>query len=346
MKYLINLLLSFFITTFVFSQSSSSLSDYFYRIDNDFKWNSFSFKSDWFLYSSQFTNNNESTNSYNFLLNYKRGNDYNKQLFEFKFLPIFENIKFDKSYLELENNNILYYDKLVLIKNFDKSNDASIFYNSTKKNLTNKYGIGDSTHHYDYQNEVGRIWWGNNIVVSLKKINGKSVYLSIKNTQFDYYNSIQFKKDYNNLSFEFQQIDNDYSFKGVKFETSLNSLKSIYSLKNYLSSKYSFRTYDSNFLIWKSIQFSEYALLNFDKESQLAEVNLVYDYKTKSEFDYFQNRLTTILGQPSKDENDSRMWIGKSIIIGAPKVYIESGRRPFSISIMSNKIDKATEKDY
>ncbi|MCF8342724.1 MAG: hypothetical protein K9I82_17235 [Chitinophagaceae bacterium] len=346
MKFIINLFLLLLISTFTFSQNVRPLSNYFYSIDEDFKWNSFSFKNDWFFYSSQFAKSNENTKSYNFLLNYKIDDDYTKQLFEFKYLPIYENIKFDKSYLQLENDKILYYDKLVFLKSFEKSNDAKLFYNTTKKFLSNKYGIGDSTHHYDYQNEIGRQWWGNNIVISIKIVNEKFIFLSIRNVQYDYYNSIQFKKDYNNLSFDFKQIDNEYSFKGIKFETPLNTLKNTYDFKDYLSSKYNFRTYESNFLNWKSIIFSEYALFSFDKNFNLAEVSLLFDYKSQIEFNFYQNKLINILGQPSIEDNESRMWIGKNIIIGAPKIYNDGRLRTFSLTIMSNKTNKASEKDY
>jgi len=345
MKYLFNVILSCLITTFVFSQSKSALSDYFYSVDNHFKWNSFSFKSDWDSYSSQFTKNNEMNDSYNFLQNYKIDDDYIKQLYECKYLPIFENIKFDKSYLQLENNKVLYYDKLVFLKSFEKITDASIFYTTTKKILTNKFGIGDSTYHYEYQNEAGRVWWGNNIAITLKKINGKFIYLTVKNVKSDYHNSIQFKKDYNNLTFDFKEIDDDYSFKGIKFETQLNIIKKSYNFQKYLNRNFSYMTFDKYFLTWKSFQFSEYVLFNFNKEMKFAEVHLFYDYNTLSDFNYFHNRLVQILGQPSKEDEDSKMWIGKNILIGTPKNYSESSRR-FSLSIISNNIEMATEKDY
>ena len=134
-------------------------------------------------------------------------------------------------------------------KIFEKTDDAVNFYLATSK----LYFKIDS-------NDVESIYYimGKKINFRLS-LNGNIVYLDIEDQWKVYNNSLMFSYDYDRLYQQFKDIDNDYSYRGIKFGSNLSTIKTITKLDNYkFGDKFTFLPKDEKFLFIKLIYFLIY----------------------------------------------------------------------------------------
>lgn len=315
-------------------------SDRFNQSQYNFKYGKFTFNSKWDdiynLYDlmdeedlSQFDYNNLSTD-----------NDY---VFHLSEVIPFENLKFDDVFLYMSNFHTRTNSELRFYKKFENYTEADNFYSTIVKKIF-KTNI---SYHSNYYYGIGKKL-NAGVFINTDK-NGKIiVFLTISDMPKLYKNSMLFSYDYYYLSQQFKEIDNDYSFRGIKFGTPLSVIKNITNLKNYrFGSKYTYIPTDEKYTFWKGLKFLESAtFFNLTKDFKLAEVSMAYSCPELKDFDNLKEKLVKILGYASveKDDNGNVFWIGKNITIILSNKLINEDF--VYVIIKSNMLKWEIDKDY
>lgn len=273
----------------------------------EFKYQNFSFKKKW----DEFKNNlSELNDDDEILINAKITPSPRNRTFLFTSNTPFLNIKFDKVFLIMEGfgewSNLT---RLKFIKQFKSPEESDTYF----RNFKNKYILEpkgkDSIYSCDYKNS--------NNYTSIYLDDDKFV-IEINDFIKNYLNSIVSQYDYDNSTESFKEIDNDNTFKSIKFGTSQKEVKKIVNfVKTESTTPYSLVTDEQKYAIWKGIYFDNLTQFYFSKEKYFSGISLCYPYKNREEFDSFILKIRKILGdihlKTNKDEFE--IWHGKNISI-------------------------------
>jgi len=121
---------------------------------------------------------------------------------------------------------------------------------------------------------------------------------------------------------EFYKYDNNYSFKGIKFETNISIVSKLVQLK---------KTQFPNLFRMRNERFLTYSDFSFDRgymsflNGKLSEVLLSTSYR-KQLFDEIIAKFSEVFGVPEKDGQDEYSWEGANLII---KLDIAKGKQEF-----------------
>jgi hypothetical protein len=348
MRYLIIFLLILFQSR-SYSQSNlietktfkRNYTEYFMKIDNRFRWNNFSFDSS---YSNYVKDLEELTDQEKVLFTDRYStimNDSN-MVYRFKNNSEFLNIPFDNTFIRFGIDlNEQYYEELVFDRYLNDSVDANYFYNYYLFQLTSKLGEPKNWGTFS-------LWAGRAIYIKLHLTADNHLELEIgKYIKTNYFESLKFKYDYHCTAALFKEIDKNYSFRGIKFESQLEKLKQLAKLKpGNEETKSIFYTSEKKYKQWNQIFFERDTYFGFSSEKKLAEVNLFWRYNDEESFADFQDKIYKLLGHPSFISEDKSYWYGKKITIILDNIFSESFEGFTQLRISSNRIQRKKETFY
>jgi hypothetical protein len=232
---------------------------------------------------------------------------------------------------------------LKFVKKFNTNEDCFDFYKSFQK----KYFIYEKFNS-DFQiTEYG----GVNNRISIY-IDDNYFILEIHNYATPYDKSLISQYDYINTTEAFKEIDNDYSFKGLKFGTPQSEVKKVVNFKKTdYDTPFKLQTDEQKYAIWKGIYFDNNTQFFFSKEKRLSRIVLFYPYKTKDEFDEFTNKIKKLLGDIHLlNKNDKyERWVGKNIVITVDIKEDDDVTSPYKwvlLYINSKNIKTEYDKDF
>lgn len=324
-----------------FSQKKiTNYTQYFKEYSNNFKWNNFSFKSDFKNYYNELIDlsDDEKIIYQNIFL--KTISD-SLIVYKFDLKPIIQNIEFDDVFLNFgENSDRYYFQNLNFVKYFnsDSVDEQKNYYLINLEFLTKKFGVPVVI-------DNSNIWQGSSKLFFNLSYGENAVALSISLFNKAYLGSLKQKFDYFFTSEKFKEIDKAYSFRGIKFGSTLEFIKSITRLtKTY--SDYEFVTKESKYLNWNSIYFSlDGTHFGFTKDKKLSEVILLCDYNDEEGYNKLREKLIGILGSETIIGNFIS-WTGDNISIYMNNSFNSNDQKDRVIIIKSNLLESYVEKDY
>jgi hypothetical protein len=341
-KFLMVLMLQLILSSITYAQQkkiTNNYTQYFKEYSNNFKWNNFSFKTE---FKNYFNDLNSLSDDDIILYQKLFNNTINDSaiIFKFNVPPIIQNIEFDDVFLNFgENSDGNHYQNLQFIKYFTTSSneDKKAFYSTSLDILTKKFGRTSILN-------LNNIWGANLDLFFDLSYGDNYVSLTVISLQNPaYIGSVKQKFDYFFTSDKFKQIDKDNSFRGIKFGSNLESIKLITRL-NKTQSNYEFIAKDSKYLNWNSITFSlDGTLFGFSKDKKLSMVMLRCDTNDEEEFYKLKEKIIAILG-PETIKGEFIIWSGNNLTIFMSKDYNDS--RDKIIVIKSNSYNTFFEKDY
>lgn len=302
-------------------------------LDNNVTFGNFSFNKKWNDIKSMFYfSSNDELEKYSF----EQNND--EIYLSYNLNKEFEKLKFDDIFLKISKLNYINNgcSELICIKNFEKLDDAVNFYLNTSKIF---FKINPNELQTEYFN------FGKNINISVR-LENNIVYLGIQDKWKTYNNSLSFSYDYYHLDYQFKEIDNDYSFREIKFGTNLSIIKAITKLDNYkFGNKFTFLPKDEKYLFWKGFEVPKGgSFFYFTKDYKLAEVSLAVDCFNDYGLNEIKNKLIDFFGPPSFKSDETIKWVGKNITISIPN---KKGEKDYiHILISSNYLSREYDKDY
>ena len=339
-KLFLFILLQFSLSNISLSQKNdNNYSQYFKEYSNNFKWNNFSFKTDYSNYYNDIIDlTDEEKIIYQSIFNESISDS--QIVYKFNNKPIFQNIDFDDVFLSFgQNSDDKYFQNLRFIKYFNSNEDAKKFYLTNLNLLTKKFGITNVVN----QNNI---WVGGPTLFFILTPKENSVVFSVSTLNYNQYlGSLKQKYDYYYTSDKFKEIDKSNTFRGIKFGTNLESIKSITHLTKTFSN-YEFVTKESKYINWNSIIFSlDGTHFGFSKEKKLSAVMLICDYYDEDGFIKLKQQIIDILGSETI-RGKFIIWVGDNLTIYMNKDFISNDDKDKTIVIQSNKHTTFFEKDY
>ena len=324
------------IDTIAYSINGAKMSKHTKEIDKKFNFSKFTFTAKWQDLFPFFEIADE-----NYLNKYNNIFFKDKDKIHFRYLKDveFDSCNFDDAFLSLEkpiNWSTSSYSSLVFCKSFNDLDSAKEFYFK----LVSKYFITNTNKSYTmYFTEGEKLKFSVNLIHN-------SVYFFIEDYIKDYKNSMLFSYDYSNFYYQFFEIDNDYSFRGIKFGESLSSIKSKTKLSKYkYGDNYIYTPQEDNFLVWKGFQVERNeCFFYFTKDFKLAEVSLAVNCFSDTDFDKIKTQLINKFGPFSYERNNQLYWVGKNLTIILPTNKEDLDY--IHIYISSNKLKREVDKDY
>jgi hypothetical protein len=308
---------------------------YFKKLDSNFRFNEFSFNSKWESINHSVTEINEDEDMDEYLSN----NMTNKKIFLISKYKKFDGFIYDKIYLKFSINRFSY-TNYVFVKEFTNIDSSLKFYEELSKHYFKIKNFNDFS---DTYSEAGKK------IFILTKIENNKVYLSISETKNSSPNTIKESYDYYNLSYQFKEIDNDFSYRGIKFGTSLSLIQNSTKLLPYTrkgGSRYTYLPTDSKYLFWKSFELKPGdCFFYFSDKFKLSNVSLAIDCNNDLQYNEIKNKLISILGNYSYGYFNSINWVGKNIEISIPSKR-DKDLDYIHIMISSKKHYRASEKDF
>ncbi len=343
-KIILILLLQLILSNITFSQQkkiTNNYTQYFKEYSSNFKWNNFSFKTD---FKNYYDDLNSLTDDEIILYQ----NEFNRTIsdsvivFKFNNKPIIQNIEFDDVFLSFgENPDGSFFENLNFIKYFtsDSDDERKKFYLSNLELLTKKFGV---TNFFNKNS----IWEGSQNLFFALDLSESNVSLRIvhspKTTNIG---SLKQKFDYYFTSDKFKEIDKDNSFRGIKFGTSLETIKTITRLTK-STSNYEYIAKESKYLNWNSITFNiDGTHFGFSKDKKLSVVMLRCDLSDEEEHYKLKEKIISILGSETVN-GEYITWSGYNITIYMNKNYLSDDKKDNVILIESNNYKTFFEKDY
>jgi hypothetical protein len=322
--------------TILYAKTNSKLTDHSISLEKKFSFNQFMFDSKWDdLYTFFDLHEDSESNRYNHYLFEEKKNN----IFRYRKNNQFDSFTFDDIFLCLKEPALFTKEcnsSLVFCKSFNDKEPAYNFF----LRLVNKY--------FDTKiekNQKNYYSYGKKLNFNIQIIEN-DVYLIIEDKNKDYQNSLMYSYDYYNLYSQFYEIDNDYSYRGIKFGTSLSTIKSITKLNNYrYGDRYVYLPQGDKYLSWKGFEVEDnHCFFYFTKDYRLAEVSIAVDCFSDTDFDEIKNQLIYKFGHYSYERFDQLFWVGKNLTIIMP-----TKKNDFDyihIYISSNKLKKEVDKDY
>ena len=324
--------------------------------DNYFKWNNFSFESDYSVYQSNLIQADDEDKLF-FKDTLNRVMPGTEILMKFKNITNFNGFVFDKVLLSFsgaprKNDNYFGDDwslqYLIFIKYFDSEDEVNIFYKKLCTDLTTRYGkegksIGDIIGWQCYPKS--------NIRINIKRTNNSIIVLVNGNLLCNYKQSLKFKYDYFNTSNLFKEIDASNSYRGLDFGTPIHIINKQVKLEK-SQSKFSMKTNDSKYMTWNYILFNDEVEMQFDKNFKFAGVNLFYICESNDKLLNFYKNIKELLGSCNysiSNGYEAYEWYGKNIdILLIKEIKNENNNSYFSanLNINSIKFEPYTEKPY
>lgn len=361
-KFILILILWMFISNIIIAQNTNTTVDTAYTSTNptkinfkekdniptnylksfliNFKYQNFTFNNNWETISNKVSE----TYDESILAAPKITSTKSKRVFLFNEpIPIF-GIKFDNSFLILDrwyNNSSL--TLLKFRKKFQTTDECIKFFESFRK----KYFIYDKINSNYNIAEYGGV--NNRISVYL---DDNDFVIDIHNYLQSYSKSLLSQYDYFNSSDAFKEIDNDNTFKGIKFGTPQSEVKKVVNFKKTdYDTPFRLQTDEQKYAIWKGIYFDNNTQFSFSKEKRLSKIVLFYPYKTKDEFDEFTNKIKKLLGDIHLlNKNDKyERWVGKNIVITVDIKEDDDVTSPYKwvlLYINSKNIKTEYDKDF
>ena len=319
-------------------------SPYFINLDKNFYLGKFSFNNTYENYGDELQLIEDDSVILYFENTYQSSINDSNFVFEFRNYTNIEGISFDKCFLRFgEQADKKFYEEIVFLKKEQDTLSSNLFYKSALSILNKKFGT---------PNQWGKlsIWVGDNIYFKLslfEDIVKIEIGSFIKN---NYFKSLKFKYDYYCTSQLFKDMDNDYIFRGIKFETTFEKVKTLTKLTPALDreSKYFYYTNDPRFKKWNLIDFSEVTYFGFSNEKKLSEVVLINNFIDEESYINFKNDILEKLGSPSFQTEESYFWVGKKITIYLEKEFdpTENEKNYKSLKIVSNLVKTGIDKNY
>jgi hypothetical protein len=333
----------------------------FINIENNFKWNNFSFRNPYSTYAIDIEEINPINSQCDISLVKQLWPFEDSILLDLKFRDTkYDDYIFDEAHVissldifRQYNSNSRYNTYLSFIKNFDDSIDADKFESELLDYYNNKFGQFGVKKGF-----LSRTWYGNKIHILIKRVEA-IVILSIRDIddRYDhsYLSSFLFKYDYYHTSDLFKSIDKDNSYRGIRFGTYLNSIKSIGIPMVKTWSKYQYKLESSKYRSWNSINFDNvylnltsdlkfagvYLMNPLDKFGELVNENRIVEYQKIVE------KIKTLLGYPTRWVDGLYVWQGKNITICLTDFdNNNTDEDEFELIIMSNIYKIQQEKEY
>lgn len=310
---------------------------YLKNVLSNFNYDNFTFKKSWQSFADdldEIYSDDLIENPYNLSFRF-----YNK-VFIFKKKPPFLNIQFDAVFLMMDKYT--FSTRLRFIKKFKSSEDCFKFYKVFQNKCfvyeknTSDFEISDcktADKHFS-------VYTDDNMFV-----------IEIKNFLTNYQNSLLSQYDFINLTDEFKEIDEENSFRGIKFGTLQSEVKQIVKFRDSeFNTPFVLPTDQPKYAHWKGIDFEKFTDFCFSKEKKFSEVTLSFRYYNRKEFDDFVTKIRKILGNNHfvDEKVGFERWCGKNIQIAISLKYDESDI-PYKfiyLLITSNKYKSVIEKDF
>jgi hypothetical protein len=338
-----------------FSQKSNVIVDtsfqseiytpYFEKFSNNFKWNNFSFKSELKNYINDLVEVNDDTAYVDLYL--PKNELSNRYVFKFNKSAVIQNINFKDVFLTFGSYGTIdygnnFYQSIAFVNYYKNNDEVKRYYKKYIDTLTKKFGK-PGEYFTDHLEGYDNGWFGKEFTFRLFVDTSKKsiVFTNVYITNV-YDKSLKYKYDYFYTSEKFKTIDSSNTFRGIKFGTDINSIKSIARLKS-LFSDYSFNVEEDKYLVWNSILFSS-TIFYFSKEKKLSSVLLLIDNSNEDSYNDLRKELIEILGFETI-VGDFIMWEGKNLKVAMDKNYNPIPKSIFVV-IESKLFQRFTDVDY